>query len=144
MKNIKIGLICCFCTFSLILSAQLIELNLKAVRSTTGNLNIAIFADEKGFKSEKPIWESKLSKSTVQNGEIQVQIPFKAGHFGISVLDDENNSGKMEYNLLRIPREGFGFSNYYHKGLRRPKFDDFDFYIEKNERKKITVLMKYY
>jgi uncharacterized protein (DUF2141 family) len=46
-------------------------------------------------------------------------------------LDDENSTGKMEYNMFGIPREGFGFSNYYHKGLLKPHFDAFSFSVKK-------------
>ena len=125
-------------------STQTINLTIKDIRGTEGYIAVGIFADEEGFKTEKPMWLKKISKSTVQHDSMQVQIPIQAGQYGISVLDDKNNTGKMEYSFLGVPRKGFGFSNYYHKGLRKPTFDDFDFYIEKNESKYITVKLKYY
>ena len=140
----KISIIGVLSILSISLNAQLINLNIKAIRSTKGEMCVAIFSDENGFKSEEPIWESKYSKSNIQIDILKIQIPFKTGHFAISVLDDENCSGKMEYSIFGIPLEGFGFSNYYHKSLRKPKFNDFDFYIETNETKSIIVMMKYY
>jgi len=59
---------------------------------------------------------------------------------GFVILDDEN--GKMNY-LLKIPREGFGFSNYLHKGIKVPTFNDFSFTVEKNKTIEINVTMKY-
>jgi uncharacterized protein (DUF2141 family) len=50
----------------------------------------------------------------------------------------------MEYNFLGLPRKGFGFSNYIHKGIHRPSFNDFSFVINKNETKVITVQLKYF
>jgi uncharacterized protein (DUF2141 family) len=49
----------------------------------------------------------------------------------------------MEYNFIRIPREGFGFSDYYDTGFTKPKFDSFRFNINKDEKKKITIRIRY-
>jgi len=78
------------------------------------------------------------------NNEFRIQIPFRPGKWAFSVLDDENKSGKMEYNLIGIPKEGVGFSNYFLHGLHRPVFNDFCFVITKNETRIITVRMKYF
>jgi uncharacterized protein (DUF2141 family) len=52
-------------------------------------------------------------------------------------------SGLMEYNFIGIPKEGFGFSDYYHSGLTKPKFDAFKFTLEKEKKKKITIKVRY-
>ncbi len=124
--------------------AQTLDIRIKNIRNHTGQLCIALFANEADFKAEKTCWNAKFDKKQIADGEFTVQIPFKSGCFGLSVLDDENATGKMEYNLLGVPREGFGFSDYYHRGLKRPPFGDFDFYLEKGETKIITVLLKYF
>ena len=69
-----------------------------------------------------------------------IKIKLKPGTYGISILDDENNDGKMDYKLIRIQKEGYGFSNYYHTGMSRPNFEDFDFIIgNKNIFVKIKI-----
>lgn len=115
--------------------------NLKS--STKGVIRVAIFIDEQGFKDEKDFLTLKYKKSDVKESQLTIEIPVKAGIYGICVLDDENESGKMEYNLLRIPKEGFGLSNFKLKKLRKPKFNDFSFEITDNEVKDIQVIMKY-
>jgi len=50
----------------------------------------------------------------------------------------------MEYNFLGIPKEGFGFSDYYHTGITRPKFDDFRFTVVQGQDIKIKVRMRYF
>jgi uncharacterized protein (DUF2141 family) len=144
MRKSHLSVIWILLALSTSLNAQIINLTIKDIRSKEGSICVGIFANEHEFESEQPIEYKTVSKSKIESCSLQIQIPCNAGHFGISVLDDENNSGKMEYKILGIPREGFGFSNYYHKGLKRPTFDNFDFYIEKNETKHITVKMKYY
>jgi uncharacterized protein (DUF2141 family) len=49
----------------------------------------------------------------------------------------------MEYNFLGIPKEGFGFSDYYHKGIKKPKFDSYKFSINKDQTKRITIRIRY-
>ena len=126
------------------ISAQILDVHISNIRNTKGQLCIAIFTDEAGFKVEKTYWETKCPKILVVNGNFELKIPLKPGKYGVSVLDDKNCNGKMEYNLFGIPREGFGFSNYYHKGLFKPVFDDFSFNVEKDEIKILSVKMKYF
>ena len=65
-----------------------------------------------------------------------------AGQYAIASLDDENSNGKMDYRFL-LPAEGCGFSNYRHKGIKKPRFDDFDFELTQNNSL-IRVEMQYY
>lgn len=126
------------------LLAQSLDVHVKGIRSTTGQLCVAIFADEAGFKSEKPVWEMKYPKDTIRKGEFKLNIPIAAGKYGLSVLDDENGNGRMNYNILGIPQEGFGFSNYFHQGIKVPSFNQFSFFLEKDEVSEIKVIMKYF
>ena len=52
------------------------------------------------------------------------------------VLNSDNS-------LIGIPKEGFGFSDYYHSTLKRPKFDDFKFTVNEDQTKRILVKIKY-
>ena len=131
------GLSCLIC-------AQTLDVQIMNIKNTKGQLCLAIFADQASFKTEKTCWVIKCSKKDLINGEFVIKIEFRPGTYGISVLDDENYNGKMDYNLFGIPREGFGFSNYFHRGILKPAFDDFKFDIQKNETKKLTVKMKYF
>jgi len=126
------------------LSAQMLEVRIKNIRELKGQLCVAIFTNEADFEVEKTFWKTKYKKELVVQGDLQIKIPLKPGKYGLSILDDENETGKMEYRLFGIPREGFGFSNYTQKGIRKPTFDDFSFVLEKNEIKHIIVIMKYF
>jgi uncharacterized protein (DUF2141 family) len=74
---------------------------------------------------------------------MRVRFTLEPGIYGLSLLDDENKDGKMEYNFLRLPREGFGFSDYYHTGFTKPKFDSFKFNIDQNQKRIITIRIRY-
>ena len=48
------------------------------------------------------------------------------GNYAIAILHDENNDGDMNYSV-KIPREGFGFSNDAKTKLAPPKFKAAEF-----------------
>ena len=125
------------------LSAQTIELTITGIKSTKGEILIGVFKDNESFKIEKAFLNKKFAKTGIINGEMSVHFSIEPGLYGLSLLDDENSSGLMEYNFIRIPKEGFGFSDYYHTGITKPKFDAFSFTIEKDQTKKITIRIRY-
>jgi uncharacterized protein (DUF2141 family) len=143
IRLIRYFLVSLFLVAGSFLCAQTLDVHILNIRNTKGQICAAIFADQAGFKTEKPYWNQVYSKKNILNGELHIQIPFHAGEWGFSVLDDENNNGKMDYNFIGIPREGFGFSNFIPQGLHRPVFKDFSFTLTKNETKIIIVRMKY-
>ena len=140
---IRYFLVSLFLVAGSFLCAQTLDVHILNIRNTKGQLCMAIFADEAGFKTEKPCWNQVYCKKNILNGELHIHIPFREGKWGFSELDDENNTCKMEYNFIGIPCKGFGFSGYYLKGLHRPVFNDFSFIIVYNETKIIIVRMKY-
>jgi uncharacterized protein (DUF2141 family) len=82
-------------------------------------------------------------KKDISSGEMKVKFDLPPGTYGIALVDDENSDGVMEYNRLGIPKEGFGFSDYYHTGLKKPKFNSFSFTLEKGQKKSIKIKVRY-
>lgn len=123
--------------------AQTLEVTVSKIRSNKGQLCVALFDTEEGFRNEQPYWKKNYSKSQIEQGEVVLTICVRPGIYGLSVLDDENCDGKMKYNMIGLPQEGFGFSGYRHKGIRKPSFNNFIFRVEENQTVKIEVEMKY-
>ncbi len=46
------------------------------------------------------------------------------GRYGIVVLHDENSNHKLDRNIFRVPKEGFGFANNPHVALSAPSWKD--------------------
>jgi uncharacterized protein (DUF2141 family) len=84
----------------------------------------------------------KFSKQSVENKSLSVTVSIAEGLYAIALLDDENNDARMEYNWLGIPREGFGFSDFYARGFKRPVFSDFDFIVA-SPKKDILIVIRY-
>ena len=118
-----------------------VKVVITGIRSEKGKLVLGVFKDQDGFKHRKPIKRIELNKSELEGNDIVLKL--NPGIYGLSVLDDENENNKMDYNFFGIPKEGFGFSNYYHKGLSKPHFDKFKFKIDENKIKLINIQLRY-
>ena len=123
-------------------SGQLI-LNVSEIRNKNGILRIGIYKDNSTFQEKKPFLVKSFSKDKLINGKLTFSFSIDVGEFGIALLDDENENGEMDYSFF-IPQEGFGFSNYFHSGLRMPTFENFKFMVTKNNSTKINLIIKYY
>ena len=55
---------------------------------------------------------------------IAVSFDLPPGRYAFAVHHDVNGNGKMDYSLLRLPKEPYGFSNNVVPKLSRPAFED--------------------
>lgn len=134
------------CTFFLSFSvfSQTLLVEISGIRNREGLIRLAFFVSESGFRAEKPAFERNLSKTPVQNGNLVVRLDsIPPGTYGIALLDDENKNGKLDYRLI-LPKEGVGFSNYVHHGIRRPVLSDFSFLVKKDVTLRIPIRLTYY
>ncbi len=125
------------------IDGQNVEVTITGIRNSEGQMVIGVFKDDESFRKEQSYRELRYSKKDVSDGEMKVQFTIPPGTYGISILDDETGNGIMEYNFLRMPKEGFGFSDYYHTGLTLPKFDAFKFDLAEGQKKSINVRIRY-
>lgn len=123
--------------------AQQVEVVVTHIRSSKGSIQIGLFKDAKSFKDEKPYKIVNYPKTNFQKGTVSLKLDMPPGVHGISLIDDENNNKELDYNMIRMPKEGFGFSDYYHTGFTKPTFDDFKFTLSDGETKKVVVKMRY-
>lgn len=122
--------------------AQTLNIKVCGIRNSNGSLQLMFYQNQKTFEDDKPFLIKRFSKTNIKKGEFNSKISLSPGTYGIVLLDDENNSRQMEYYLFKIPDEGYGFSNYYHSGLTRPKFKDFSFTLA-NDELDIKIVAKY-
>jgi uncharacterized protein (DUF2141 family) len=144
-------------SFTIILAGFLIYISLSFVNSTTitfpiiiknirnakGRLSIGVFKDAESFEKEKPYKIIIVPKKELVGGTVKATIELEPGVYALSILDDENSDYKMEYNMVGMPKEGFGFSNYYHGGLSKPNFKQFLVFINSSQKSPILFNLRY-
>ena len=121
----------------------LISVIIKDIKTPNGQILMGIYKDDVSFDKEIAYKKVQAFKTKISNGILVVEVKLEPGKYGISLMDDENFNGKMDYNFIGIPKEGFGFSNYYHTGLTKPKLKSFLFEVIENKNTKVEVKMKY-
>lgn len=122
--------------------SQTITIHFSGIRNTEGQLQIQFYNSKEAFEKEQPMFTKWVPKKEVQNGSLTVSYSgLKTGTYGVAILDDENANRKMDYGLV-LPKEGFGFSDYYHTGMTKPGFDNFKFVLQ-NEKKAVHIKVRY-
>ena len=117
-------------------------INFSNLRNNKGYIRAGIYLDNNSFQDELPTRTVSFKKEKAKNGKLKAEILINEGEYGIAVLDDENNNGKMDYKFF-IPQEGYGFSNYIHSTLQKPNFVQFKFTVRKMIINEVNIPMKY-
>jgi uncharacterized protein (DUF2141 family) len=120
-----------------------VEVVISNFRNTQGQVIIGVYKDQASFDKEKSFLIKKFDKKDIQQNFLIVKFNLEPGVYGLTLLDDENNNAKMEYNFVGMPKEGFGFSNYYHTGFTRPKFEAFKIEVKKDLLNKSKIKIRY-
>lgn len=132
-----------FISNSLHAQTQNVKVTVSGVKSDKGQLVLNVFTDQTSFEKETPAKKIQIDKKKLVNGSTVVTIPLEPGVYGITLLDDENSNGDMDRNLLKMPREGFGFSNFYLEKMKRPTFEDFKILVTANHDTRAEIKVKY-
>jgi len=122
--------------------AQNTQIIVTGIRSPKGQVIVSIFKDEKGYEEEKPFKSIPFDKKALNSGKLVLECSLEPGTYGITLLDDENKNGKMEKTFIGVPKEGFGFSNFFMEKLKKPSFSDFKTNI-KSKGNRLEIKVKY-
>jgi uncharacterized protein (DUF2141 family) len=99
-----------------------IRVVVKGLRNDQGRVGCSLFNGPDGFPREKEkqfrgMWTQKHNNVAVCDF---TGVP--AGTYAVTVLDDTNMNGKMDFNFVGFPTKGYGFSNDAKATLSPPSF----------------------
>lgn len=99
-----------------------IRVVVKGLRTDDGRVGCSLFKGPDGFPREKAkefrgMWTQKHNQIAVCEF---TGVP--AGTYAVTVLDDSNMNGKMDFNFIGLPTKGYGFSNDAKATLSAPSF----------------------
>ena len=87
-----------------------LQVTVRGVESTAGQLMIAVVSSEAAFNGETPAVLSLLIAPKPGTLTFSTDA-LPDGEYGIRVMHDENGNGDMDSNLVGMPTEPWGFSN---------------------------------
>jgi uncharacterized protein (DUF2141 family) len=86
-----------------------LEVAVKDERRSNCQVYVAVYRDPRTWLSENPY---RFEKGEMKAGAGTVQIMnLPPGKFAILAYCDKNGNGKLDENLLGVPKEPYGFSN---------------------------------
>ncbi|MCY3857777.1 MAG: DUF2141 domain-containing protein [Gammaproteobacteria bacterium] len=89
------------------LAAEL-TIKIKNVKHDDSTIYIAIFVNEENWPDGEP-FRALSTPAEADVTTVNVEIP--EGTYAVSVYQDINGNGQMDYNALRMPKEPWGVSN---------------------------------
>ncbi len=137
------ALACLNASFIVINTKHNVKLEITGIRSHEGKIKMGVYISSQRFEEKKDSKIITIDKSQLHQQKLNYSFYLEPGTYGLSVLDDENDNSKMDFNFIGMPKEGFGFSNYYHTGFMYPKFQNFSFTIHAGEEKNVQIKIRY-
>jgi uncharacterized protein (DUF2141 family) len=111
-------------------------------RNAKGKIRVALFQSSEGF----PVDSSKAVRTQdagIDPNTLTAQIVltgFPQGTYAVSVFHDENMNGKLDKNLVGIPKEGYGASNNPERKMRPPSFEEAKFSLRAGQAIEIRLI----
>jgi uncharacterized protein (DUF2141 family) len=107
-------------------SGHRVIVRIEGFRSDAGHAFVALHASSDGFPGAESA--ARVARTPIAEGETAVTFDAVApGTYAVAVVHDENGNGKLDTNLLGIPREGVGASNGAQGRFGAARFDDAEF-----------------
>lgn len=101
-----------FITLSYSISANsqvTVTLRIEEAVINGGIIYVSLFNSEANYKAREVYHSFSLNADNIT---LTTELSLPCGEYLISIYQDGNSNGKLDNNLVGIPRERFGFSNY--------------------------------
>ena len=119
-----------------------ITITVRNIRNREGVIRFKFYNDTTRFPHDLGFLKVVVPKTEITGDSLRITLHgFPSQHMAIALLDDENNNVKLDIGWL-LPKEGHAFSDYYHKSMRRPVYEDFAFTLTGD--KSVVMPMRYY
>jgi uncharacterized protein (DUF2141 family) len=86
-----------------------LTVNISDIEQGKGHVLVGLYASEEAYKKGKASFHSKVK--AVNGKEVAVFENLPDGEYAVKMYQDENDNNKMDFNMMGIPKEGYGFSN---------------------------------
>ena len=108
------------------------------IREVKGEMQLGLYNKAENFPKVDKQYKLVIRKVT---GKI-FQYTFRGlppGEYALAVFQDRNSDGKINKNILGIPKEPYGFSNNIKPHLSAPSFEKTKFLLDSDKTVSITL-----
>lgn len=99
---------------SFLYSQPKVNLRIIDVVESDGKIFVSVFNSELSY-NKREVFQAFTINPLIVSTNFYIDLP--AGEYVFSIYQDSNHNGKLDCNLLGIPKERFGFSNYEGKSI---------------------------
>ena len=110
-------------------SAAELTVNVKEIGDNKGHLMVALFSGQASYTSGKSQWTSKVKVGNSQ--EVVTFSDLPDGEYAIKLFHDTNDNQKLDFNMIGIPKESYGFSNNVGQ-FGQPDYKEASFTVKEN------------
>jgi uncharacterized protein (DUF2141 family) len=108
-----------------------LTIRITGARNANGTVRVLLFRGPDGFPGDGTrVFQVQTVKIETASDTAQCIFSVPKGEYALAVFHDENGNGKMDKNLMGVPKEGYGFSNNPGRKLRPAKFEEARFMAE--------------
>ncbi len=93
------------------------------IRNSKGNLIVKLSRNSNVVEMR----EVEIDQKTLTAQAVFTRLPY--GAYAVSLFHDENRNGKLDCSFLKIPTEGYGFSNNPAKRIGQPRYEETTFVL---------------
>lgn len=116
-----------------------VTITIDNIRGNNGTIQIAVYNKLESFP--KVGGEYKLMQYKVSDGQSKFTITdLPTGNYAIAIHHDENSDGKMNTNMIGIPKEGYAFSKNFKPKFSAPTFSDCAIQIDSNQKIRVKMI----
>lgn len=120
------------------MSQYSLSVEVQGVKSSIGNINIAIYNRSQGFlKFEEVFKADRISAKEATTTFKIMDLP--NGEYAVAIFHDENGNDKLDTNWLGIPKESVAFSNAKIKTFGPPSYRECAFNLNKD----LDIIMQF-
>ena len=120
-----------------------IHVKILDIRNSTGGVACALFESPEGFPTE--YLRSATNIMVIKIRDKQARCDFEdipPGTYALAVVHDENMNGKLDTTWMKVPKEGYGFSNDAKALLGAPSFSAASFPYD-GQNLDLTISLNY-
>ncbi len=142
MKNIKKVLLVVLMLISTVMcfaqeTGYSVTVTVTGITNLEGEISIGLFQGEESYPKGDVIAGAFVKADNETISYIFKNIP--EGVYAIAIYHDENSNQKMDRNFLKIPKEGYAFSNNVFGTFGPPKFEKAKFEVKEDIQMEIKL-----